>query len=103
MVKLQLAYILAEKLTHNNDTSDVEVLVLLSLLAMILQKSMENLGFLSQAAEAILSNEELQNAVKSHLDKVKNQSSLVAKLELESRDGRFWGCILTFHLSCIRW
>lgn len=103
MVKLQLAYVLAEKLTLNNDTSDVEVLVLLSLLAMILQKSMENFGFLSQAAEAILSNEELQSAVKSLLDKVKNQSSLVANLELESRDGKFWGCILTFHLLCLRW
>ena len=91
------------KLNHNNATSDVEVPVLLSLMAMILHKSMENFGFLLQAAEAVLSNEELQNAVKKLLNKVKDESSLVAKLEWESVDGRFWGCMLTFHLLCLRW
>ena len=72
MLQLQFAYLLVEKLNHNNSgTSDSEVLVLLSLLTMILHKSVENVGFLSQATEAILSNEQLQNTVTSLLAKAK--------------------------------
>ena len=104
MLQLQFAYVLVEKLNHNSSsTSDSEVLVLLSLLTMILHKSVENVGFLSQATEAILSNEQLQNTVTSLLAKAKDESSFISKLDLETRDGRIWGCMLTFHLLCLRW
>lgn len=80
-----------------------EVLSLLSLMSLILHKSIENTGFLTQASGVIISNEQLQSSIRLCLANAAAQGSKLSSLDAESIDGKLLGCTLAFHLLCLRW
>ncbi|KAI5078441.1 hypothetical protein GOP47_0006112 [Adiantum capillus-veneris] len=99
----QFVHPLADKLNFFGDTdADEELFSLLSLMGLILHKSIENTGFLAQASRIILSHEQLQNSIRSHLNKFGARGCNLLNLVAESMDGKVLACILAFHLLCLR-
>ncbi|MCO5562616.1 hypothetical protein L7F22_016244 [Adiantum nelumboides] len=100
----QFVHPLADSLSCLDDAAHKEgLLSLLSLMGLILHKSTENTGFLTQASGVILSHEQLQNSIKSCLVDFGAQGCQLSDLVGESSDGKILACVLAFHLICLRW
>ncbi|MCO5600601.1 hypothetical protein L7F22_054715 [Adiantum nelumboides] len=100
----QFVHPLADSLSCLDDAAHKEgLLSLLSLMGLILHKSTENTGFLTQASGVILSHEQLQNSIKSCLVNFGAQGCKLSDLVGESSDGKILACVLASHLICLRW
>ncbi|MCO5593034.1 hypothetical protein L7F22_047039 [Adiantum nelumboides] len=99
----QFVHPLADSLNCLDDAAHKEgLLSLLSLMGLILHKSTENTGFLTQASGVILSHEQLQNSIKSCLVNFGAQGCKLSDLVGESSDGKSLACALAFQFICLR-
>ncbi|MCO5572299.1 hypothetical protein L7F22_026052 [Adiantum nelumboides] len=99
----QFVHPLADSLNCLDDAAHKEgLLSLLSLMGLILHKSTENTGFLTQASGVILSHEQLQNSIKSCLVNFGAQGCKLSDLVGESSDGKILACVLAFQFICLR-